>query len=355
MKILLVEDDLATQVMLKQLLIDSHYQVTVTGDGRSALKLARDFAYNLILLDINIPKLDGISLCKILRSKQCEIPILLLTAKDEMSDRIIGLDAGADDYVIKPFNVQELLARIRALLRRGKATVDKNVAIWNRLELNLLTKEVRYDDRVVRLTPKEYGILEVLLLNPYRIYSRSMLIARLWELETPPTEGAINSHIKSIRHKLKTVGSIVDPIETIYGFGYRLRQIESSPNIEPTTSQIESASAIVNESILELWGEFKDSFREQIELLDTTIRSYVTTFPTGDPELSSTARKVAHQLAGSLGIYGFSQGSIFARQIEDLFNEDLQLTMLDLQLMMQLVVDLQAEISHDPVVGELTR
>ncbi len=355
MHILLIEDDPATQAMLKQVLIDNHYEITVTGNGRSGLELVREFAYDLILLDINIPELDGISLCKLLRSEQCEIPILLLTAKDKVFDRIIGLDAGADDYAVKPFNVEELLARIRALLRRNQPRIDRNIASWNRLELNSLTNEVRYDDRILRLTSKEYGILELLLLNPDRIFSRSTLISKLWELETAPTESVINSHVKSIRHKLKLAGATIDPIETIYGFGYRLRRTESTIALAPTASQVEIESAIVNESILELWGQFKDAFRAQIEVLETSIRSYAATFPTSDPELGATVRQIAHQLAGSLGVYGFPQGSILARQIADLFNADLQLTMLDLQWMMQLVVDLQAEISQEPAVGEAFR
>jgi DNA-binding response OmpR family regulator len=373
MKILLVEDDLVTRTMIEDVLTAHHYQVEVIGDGRSALELAQELASDLMLLDVNIPELDGISVCQQLRLQGCQIPILLLTAKDEIDDRIIGLDAGADDYMIKPFKMPELLARIRALLRRGRTTVE-SIVTWENLELNCSTHEISYRDRELRFTPKEYGILELLLLNPHRIFSRAALIARLWELETTPTESVINSHIKAIRHKLKTAGATQDLIEAVYGFGYRLRQVEIVATIDLAPAD---TIEVVDTLMWELWEQFKDSFGAEIDLLAATARTYAVRareldrvglgedspleprsvgvaqpLESGivDPllDLVPAARQVAHKLVGSLGVYGFPHGSILARQIEDLLSLDRDLTVVEIDRLHQLVGDLQQELDNQP-------
>jgi DNA-binding response OmpR family regulator len=342
MKILIVEDDLATQTMLADVLRACHYQVEATGDGRSALELALEFGYDAIVLDIDLPRLDGISLCRKLRIEGCDTPILLLTARDEINDRIIGLEAGADDYAIKPVNIPELSARIRALIRRGKPKVATRKLNWGHLELNYDTVQICYADRELRLTPKEYGILELLLSNPVRIFSRSALISRLWELETTPTENVINSHIKSLRQKLKAAGAKEDPIETIYGFGYRLRQNEH------VVSSNDSAAEVVDSIMLELWTQFQDSFTEQIELLATAVKLDGGEI---DPAAWDTARQVVHKLVGSLGVYGFPHGSVLASQIEDLLQRQHELTVAERQRLERLVVKLQQELKGEPVFG----
>ncbi len=349
MKILLVEDDLATQRMLAGVLTARHYQVEVTGDGRSALDLALEFTYDTIVLDIDLPELDGISLCRQLRLEGCETPILLLTAKEALADRIVGLDAGADDYAVKPVNISELCARIRALLRRGKTTPTKGITTWEWLQLNYENAEVRYADRLLHLTPKEYGILELLLANPQRIFSRSALLGRLWELETIPTESVINSHIKSIRQKLKAAGAKEDPIETVYGFGYRLRRLEIFTSTAENATATESETEVGDSIMLDLWMQFRDSFTEQIDLLAATART--ASDGAIDAAAVAAARQVAHKLVGSLGVYGFPHGSVLARQIEDLLNLKLELTATDLYRMTRLVTELQQEITREPVFG----
>jgi DNA-binding response OmpR family regulator len=346
MKILLVEDDLATQTMLADVLRAGHYQVEVAGDGRSALDLALEFSYDAIVLDIEIPGIDGIRLCKMLRTEGCETPILLLTARNEIDDRIIGLDAGADDYAIKPVNIPELSARIRALLRRRKPKVANGSLSWGRLQLDYATAQLRYDDRTLRLTPKEYGILELLLSNPTRIFSRSTLIARLWELEATPTESVINSHIKALRQKLKAAGAAEDPIETIYGFGYRLRQSENV--IANNDSEVASQAQVVDSIMLELWTQFQDSFTEQIEIVATTVKLDGGEI---DPVAWDSARQVVHKLVGSLGVYGFPHGSVLASQIEDLLNCQRELTIIEWQRLTHLVVKLQQELKGEPAFG----
>ena len=169
-----------------------------------------------------MPKLDGLSLCRRLRDRGLSLPILMLTARDTISDKIIGLDAGADDYMVKPFDLQELMARVRALIRRGN-TASCSSLMWGQLKLDSLTHEVHYDDQEFFPTPKEYALLELLVSNGRRVMSRAGIIDRLWPIQDSPTEEAVKSHIKALRQKLKLVGAPDDFIETIHGLGYRMK------------------------------------------------------------------------------------------------------------------------------------
>jgi DNA-binding response OmpR family regulator len=151
-------------------------------------------------------------------------PVLMLTAKDLSSDRVMGLDAGADDYVIKPFDLPELLARIRALLRRGNVNLLP-VLEWGDLHLDSSNCQVTYQGQPVHLTPKEYGLLDLLLRQQGRLVTRDTIIDHLWTFDNPPSEETVKVHLKTLRRKLKTVGAPADLVETVYGFGYRLKQI----------------------------------------------------------------------------------------------------------------------------------
>lgn len=365
-RILLVEDDQATCDLLETNLIGQGYKIDVAVDGRSALDLIQDIDYDLLVLDVGIPKLDGISVCKQIRAKGCQMPILLLTAHNLTSDRVIGLDAGADDYMIKPFNLLELLARIRALLRRG-STNTNNLITWGELHLDRTLQEIRYGEYLLRLTPKEYGILELLLLNPRRILSRAAFLDRLWELEEPPTESAISSHIKSLRQKLKNAGAASNLIETMYGFGYRLHSLElqpldlpngsdgsngsngskllrltNLPNLPPSP-EIEATTAMMQG----LWEQFKDSFQEQLTFLERVN----VVFQAGEmsPELQQEAKQAVHKLVGSLGLFGFPEGSTLARKMEKLLGVEIPLQGAAIQEMAALTIALQQELRQEPV------
>ncbi len=222
MKILLVEDDECFAAALAEALSDQWYVVDVANDGEVGWAQAQAINYDLILLDVMLPKLDGISLCKRLRTHNCGSPILMITALDTSYDKVMGLDAGADDYVVKPVDLPELLARVRALLRRGIASPSP-VLEWGGLKLDPSTYEVFYQNQPLRLTPKEYSILELFLRSGRRVLSRSLLIEHVWSLEAPPTEDTVKAHVKSLRNKLKTVGAPNDLIETVHGLGYRLK------------------------------------------------------------------------------------------------------------------------------------
>ncbi len=223
MRILIVEDDDRIAKPLAEDLRHQYHVVEIAADGRSGWEYTQAINYNLILLDLMLPKLDGISLCKQLKKSHYKGFILMLTAKDTTSEKIIGLDAGADDYLVKPFELDELAARIRALSRRSLET-KLPVLNYGKLQLDPASKEVTYERKVITLTPKEYVILELLMRHRDRIFNSSEIVDKLWELDKVITAGdhTVRTHITNLRHKLKAAGMSTDCIKTVYGLGYRL-------------------------------------------------------------------------------------------------------------------------------------
>jgi DNA-binding response OmpR family regulator len=224
MRILLVEDDQRIAIALMETLRDRQYQVDLGEDGEIAWEFLQAFSYELILLDVTLPKLNGIQLCQRLRKAGIQTPVLMLTARDSSSDKVLGLDAGADDYVVKPFDLAELTARIRALLRRG-TTVLPTVLEWGDLRLNPSSYEVNYGENLLHLTPKEYQLLELFIRKNKMVLSRSLILDNLWSFEEPPGEETVKVHIKDLRKKLRIAGAPPDFIETVYGVGYRLKNL----------------------------------------------------------------------------------------------------------------------------------
>ncbi len=224
MKILVVEDDRYIASLLSLILSDRNYVSEIASDGEEAWGFIKLFDYDLIILDITLPKLDGISLCRQIRSDGLQTPIMLLTGLSCPHEKAVGLDAGADDYMVKPFDEEELTARIRALLRRGKI---KSLPIlkWGELQLDPKRYEVTYNKQLLALTPKEYALLELLLRNSDRIFSCTTILDHLWSYEDAPTEEAVRTHIKGLRMKLKAVDAPNNIIETVYGIGYRLNPL----------------------------------------------------------------------------------------------------------------------------------
>ncbi len=233
MRILVVEDDVQLAEMLMEALTDRQYVVDVAQDGEEAWDCIKVLEYDLVVLDITLPKLDGVSFCQRLRSPMVggssshnsTIPILMLTARDTLGDKITGLDAGADDYMVKPFEMPELMARVRALLRRNSAATSCSDFGWGSLRLNPSTYEVTYANQPLHLTPKEFALLELMVSSGRRVLSRAGIIERIWSLDDPPSEETVKSHIKSLRYKLKGAGAPDDFIETVHGLGYRLKQL----------------------------------------------------------------------------------------------------------------------------------
>jgi DNA-binding response OmpR family regulator len=221
MKLLLVEDNRQLAEQLADTLSEHHYVVDVARDGEEGWELAQLIPYDLLMLDVSLPRLDGVSLCRRLRSRGSQTPILMLTAHDSCADKVMGLDAGADDYLAKPILLNELTARLRALLRRNVRELTPILA-KGKLQLDPVAMQVTYDGAPVKLSPKEYLLLELFLRNSQRIYSRKAIMDQLWGLDADlPGEDTVKAHIKGLRNRLKLFG-VQDLIQSVYGVGYRL-------------------------------------------------------------------------------------------------------------------------------------
>lgn len=222
MRLLLVEDEQKLAQALKKGLEQDGYAVDVLGDGASAERriLINHWDYDLILLDVMLPIRDGVSVCKNVRDKGIKVPILMLTAKDSVQDRIIGLDAGADDYLVKPFDFSELESRIRALLRRPNEALPIELKVRG-LTLNTVTQRVFLGKNEISLTQKEFAILEYFMRQPGRVISRDQILAHAWGFDFDSFSNVVDVHLKNLRKKLNDTENAPD-IETVRGLGYRL-------------------------------------------------------------------------------------------------------------------------------------
>ena len=237
MKILLINDDEQFTNQLKANLKQHRYVVDTAIDGQEGWDFVEAQEYDLIVLDVMLPKLDGITFCSRLRAKGLQVLVMFLTARAASEDKINGLDAGADDYVVKPVPLPELTAKIRALLRR-KATSVSTVLEWGNLSLEAKTGEVRYSDILLNLTKKEYSLLELFMQDPIKIYSQNSILNQLWTFEDePPTRDAIRTLVKRLRQKLKAAKA-PDLIETVFGLGYRLNPIHQKTSSTDSNSKL---------------------------------------------------------------------------------------------------------------------
>jgi DNA-binding response OmpR family regulator/HPt (histidine-containing phosphotransfer) domain-containing protein len=409
MKILVVEDDLLVADALKTTLSDRKYTVEIAHDGQAALDFIEAFDYDLLLLDSMLPKLDGVSLCRHVRSQGYMMPILLLTSLNSNHDRATGLDAGADDYVVKPFDPEELSARIRALLRRGNDRVSP-ILKWEDLTLDPRSYEVNYQQQLLSLTPKEYALLELFLRYSRRLFSCGAILEHLWTYEDAPTEEAVRTHIKGLRHKLKAAGAPTDFVETVYGIGYRLKspdnlsekcdlgvsqlgggpdqtskapfqdgekcdlgvslgslqislaqpplcgidpQLDLPPpviDVAPIISKTESIADPL-QFLKAIWDRHYPQMLDRVASIDRVItatedRSLTT-------EIRHQARHCAHNLAGSLGTFGLPLGSKVAKQLELLLAGTTDLTPNHL-LQLQVGVDrLRQEMANKMPTAQL--
>ena len=226
MKILIVEDDNRIAQPLAEDLRHQNHAVDIAHDGELGWDCIQVAEYELILLDVMLPKLDGISLCKRIRDKGSQVYILMLTARDGTQDKVLGLDAGADDYLIKPFELEELSARIRALSRRSR-DVQQSILTHGLLALDPGNCSVSYGETPLDLTPKEYMILELFLKNPSQVLTRTAILDRLWTFDEVSGEQTVKTHLTNLRRKLKDAGAPRKFIETVYGLGYRLSNLDS--------------------------------------------------------------------------------------------------------------------------------
>lgn len=279
MKVLVVEDEPIVAKTLELLLSSYNYAVDIAADGEAGLQMADAFEYDLILLDVLLPRLDGVSVCQQLRAKGFQYPILLLTGQGGARQKAIALNAGADDYVVKPFDSEELIARVQALLRRGGSTTQP-ILTWGHLSLDPNSRKVTYGIHLLSVTPKEFAILELLLRNSKKVYSARAILDHAWNSVESPSEEAVRVHIKEIRHKLKAVGAPKDFIKTVYQTGYRLNPLyaamQANHDQQPTLLQVAELTSVNEElrSVLEQLRTTQEELsqkNQELELAHQTI------------------------------------------------------------------------------------
>ncbi|KPQ35430.1 MAG: Response regulators consisting of a CheY-like receiver domain and a winged-helix DNA-binding domain [Phormidesmis priestleyi Ana] len=329
MRVLLVDDDNALSKLLSQHLSEQNYVVDRVTDGETGWAYAATFEYDLVILDWVLPQLNGIRLCQRLRQQGYEMPVLLLTTKDQQTDKIQGLEAGADDYVVKPFDMAELLVRIRVLLRRSHAETESALH-WGDLCLDPVSCQVTYQRQPVSLTAKEYAMLELFLHHSHQTFSATTLLDRVWPSEEFPSEATVRSHIRGLRQKLKRAGASADLIETVHGLGYRLK----APPIDHAQSgkQVDrDREAHYLAGLTQAWqahkGESLERWNSLVQLAHSLTANEGEAFlsppnSVGTRSLSeqqqTQARQIAHTLAGTLGTFGLMEGYRLALQIETL-------------------------------------
>lgn len=221
-RLLVVDDDAKVQSLMRRGLTFAGYNVDLAADGETALALARDNPPALVILDVMLPGLDGIEVCRRLRAGAPDLPILMLTARDRVADRVAGLDAGADDYLVKPFAFDELLARVRALLRRAKREEGESLRFAD-LTLDPATRDVIRGGETLDLTAKEFDLLEFFLRHPRQVLSREVIFERVWGSDFLGESNLIDVHVMRLRDKLGA-GGRPRLIHTLRGAGYSLRE-----------------------------------------------------------------------------------------------------------------------------------
>ena len=361
-KILLVEDDRLLSATLAKVLEANHYTIDLASDGQAGLDFTAAIEYDMILLDVQVPKLDGISLCRQLRSQGYYKPILLLTANDSDAEVVAGFDAGADDYISKPCATEVLLARIRTLLRRNKALSPRgstqnssaNTLTWGNLCLDLDSGRVTFGEQIIGLTATEYNLLELFLRNPDRIFSRSAILDRLWGFDDAPTDRAIITHIKDVRKKLKAGGLTEEILETVYGMGYRLKPspqsaLSNSNNSGTHRTRKHQSRGVDKSEIDKVLERFRGVFNQQVAVLEQA----KTALAAGnlETELQQAAKHEAHKLAGSMASFGYPEGSKLARSAEHLLMNDRSFTAEEITRLSEIVTGLQQELAKTPITS----
>jgi two-component system response regulator MprA len=223
-RVLVVDDDPAVREALTSSLLFEGYEVTDASDGIAALRRAERDKPDLVVLDVLMPRMDGLTACRRLRAQGDHVPVLMLTARDMVGDRVTGLDAGADDYLVKPFELDELLARIRALLRRSARTApaESELLVFEDLRMNTLTREITRAGRPLDLTRTEYMLLEMLLLHPRQVLTREQILETVWGFEFEPASNSLDVYVMYLRRKTEA-GGLPRLIHTVRGVGYVLR------------------------------------------------------------------------------------------------------------------------------------
>ncbi|MBE9029200.1 response regulator [filamentous cyanobacterium LEGE 11480] len=366
MRILLVDDDDALREVLTQRLSVENYAIDTAKDGQQGWEHISTYDYDLVILDVVMPQLDGVNLCKHLRSQGHTVPILLLTSQDSHDAKLTGWEAGADDYVVKPFNEAELIARIRALLRRSH-TNPLPILTWGELWLNTNTGDSLYGGRELSLTAKEYALLEMMLRDSQHVFSSEEILDSLWASEAFPAEATVRSHVRRLRNKLTAAGAPPDFIATAHGHGYYLKAIAGAavayppsppdiivpqatdtdiPNTTPSpqppaplTEQQRQYQTLLNQT----WQQHQANCLAKVGQLQSAVGDLAQN------RLAATAQaeayRLAHTLSGTLGTFGLHQAMQLSRQIEQEIHPDLYLESSQAQALSQLTTNLHRLIS----------
>jgi DNA-binding response OmpR family regulator/HPt (histidine-containing phosphotransfer) domain-containing protein len=361
MKVLIIEGDQDIASLLSATLAKHNCVVDLATDGEMGLAMVDEWDYDIILLDVTLPKLDGITVCRQLRQRGCATPIMMLTAQSSTKAVVTGLDAGADDYVTKPFDPQQVLARLRALQRRQTPAVATNALTWGELVFDTVLMHVTYAQQEVVLSPKEYALLELLLRNPKRIFSRSAIIDKLWTIDEAPAEPTVTNLVKDLRQKLRRAGLPADPVETLHGSGYRLKSPPDTPSApEPPVSPLPVAPleaglpeppdpAAPPPTLEQVAEQFQANLNNHLAVLESAQAALSQGQLTAD--LQAEARAIAHRLTGSLGTFGYSLGSDTLRAIEHLLSEPFPLGPEQAQPLARLLATLRQRLSQPPSFG----
>jgi DNA-binding response OmpR family regulator len=377
MKILLISGDRQAGEQLADLLTDHRYVVERADERQVGIDLASRYAYDLILVDSCLPQLDAISVSREVRSSSCLTPILILTTDASNTHLIAALDAGADDSMVKPCDACQLLARIRALLRRSGVAASASNLTWGDLCLDPTSAQIRHKGQVITLTPSEYRLLELFLRYPQRVFSRSAIIDHLWSLDDSPSENAVTNLIKDLRRKLKAAEVTPNPIETVYGLGYRLKALPGEADKPPTTphSQPRPASPQADLSLLEAsptlavaqaakptasrFSQLIQRFRASLERRLAFLEEAMAELRLGRLTVArrQQLQAEAHKLAGGLGTFGYVRGSALAREIEHLLMagpaSSHQASRRQSQRLDQLLAELRWELNQPPRISEM--
>lgn len=326
MRLLLIDDDEILIDVLQRTLTEKNYALDAVTDGEQGWIYGSTYPYDLIILEWSVPKLDGLSLCQRFRSHGYHLPIILVTTRNSSREKIRALDAGVDDYLCKPFDVEELAARIRALLRRSNSN-SLPVLSWGDLQLNPCTCQVTYQGHLVLLTAKEYQLLELFMRHSQEVFGIEDILDNLWSSVEYTSEATVRSHLRHLRQKLKLAGLPEDPIETLRGRGYCLKSLpqehKSVENFSP--SHLESKDDKKARHLAALsaaWEKYQDKSQQKLATLEEALLAWKAGHLT--PVQREEARLSAHNLAGTLGIFGFDEGSQLANELEQLLQKNVQ-------------------------------
>ncbi len=375
MRILVVEDDDVLLELLTHQLSEQHYAIDGASNGKAGWDYVSTYKYDLIILDVLLPLIDGISLCQRVRQAGYTIPILMLTSQDTSNAKITGLNAGADDYMIKPFDEAELIARIRALLRRGSSNPFP-IITWGDLWLNSNSHEVSYAGDVIDLTAKEYGLLEMMLRESQHVFSKEEILENLWSSEEFPVDATVRSHMRRLRHKLTAVGAPADFIATSHGRGYYLKPWTATTEIgldigpcetgkeqiaiaDLTSGTTELATNPVHDTLPQneadikrqiqywdllnrTWQNNRSNCLDRVEQIRTAVHQLQSNALAAQTQ--SEAYRAAHNLVGTLGTLGMSVAMDLSRKLEQELHPDVSPDASQAEWIESLITDLQHQL-----------